>query len=75
MPTTAPDRDLLPEFVRSRRRARKLSQQELAELAGVGRRVISELERGKATVRLDVVARVLAVFGMQLGVVPMERTS
>jgi y4mF family transcriptional regulator len=54
-------------FVRERRRAAGLSQRELSELAGVGPRAIWDLERGKATLRMDVVNRVLAVFGKRLG--------
>ena len=54
-------------FVRERRKARRLTQRELAELAGVGLRFVSELERGKATVRLDGVEAVLRVFGKRLG--------
>jgi len=63
------------QFVRSRRKAAKLTQRELAELAAVGTRFVSELERGKGSLRLDVVNRVLAVFGKRLGVAdsPKER--
>ena len=50
-----------------------LTQRELAELAGVGVRFVSELERGKPSVRLDAVERVLAVFGKRLGVVDAPR--
>lgn len=53
-------------FVRERRQAARLTQRELAELAGVGTRVVSELERGKPTLRMDVVNRVLHVFGRTL---------
>ena len=63
----------LGAFVRERRKARGLNQGELAELAGVGTRFVSELERGKPTLRLDRVDRVLAVFGKQLGVVDASR--
>jgi y4mF family transcriptional regulator len=56
------------QFVRTRRKASKLTQRELGELAGVGTRFVSELERGKASVRVDVVNRVLAVFGKSLGI-------
>ncbi len=56
-------------FVRARRKANGLTQQELAELTGVGTRFVSELERGKPTVRVEAVNRVLAAFGMRLGVV------
>ena len=57
------------QFVRSRRKASKLSQRELGELAGVGTRFVSELERDKPTVRLNSVNKVLAVFGKTLGIV------
>ncbi|MEX0713383.1 MAG: helix-turn-helix transcriptional regulator [Pirellulales bacterium] len=60
------------EFVRARRRASKLSQKELGELAGVGPRFISELERGKPSVRLNAVQKVLSVFGKTLGIVEPE---
>ena len=63
----------LGAFVRTRRKASKLSQRELGELAGVGTRFVSELERGKSSVRLDAVSRVLAVFGKTLGVVDALR--
>lgn len=57
------------EFVRVRRKAAGLSQRELGELAGVGTRFVSELERGKPTARLDAVNKVAAVFGKTLGLV------
>jgi len=53
-------------FVRTRRQAAKLTQRELAELAGVGTRLVSDLERGKPTLRMDAVNRVLRVFGRML---------
>lgn len=61
------------QFVRQRRRSNKLTQRQLAELAGVGMRLVSELERGKATLRMDAVNRVLAVFGRALGPVEASR--
>jgi y4mF family transcriptional regulator len=60
-------------FVRERRQASRLTQQELGELAGVGTRFVSELERGKPTLRMDAVNRVLRVFGQMLGHVPAPR--
>jgi y4mF family transcriptional regulator len=71
---TYPDRDnQIGIFVRARRRAEHLSQRELAELAGVGPRVVWELEQGKPTLRMDVVNAVLRVFGRTLGVVEAVR--
>jgi y4mF family transcriptional regulator len=57
------------EFVRDRRKSGGLSQRELGELAGVGRRFVSELEQAKPTVRMNSVNQVLAVFGKTLGIV------
>jgi y4mF family transcriptional regulator len=69
-----PDRDVsIAQFVRSHRRAERLSQRGLAELAGVGPRVVWELEGGKRTLRMDVVNAILRVFGKSLGVVDAVR--
>jgi y4mF family transcriptional regulator len=71
-----PHRDLrVAQFVRERRRANGLTQAQLAEYAGVGRRLVVELERGKPTLRMDAVNAVLAVFGKTLGVTDMLRDS
>jgi len=61
------------EFVRTRRKAAGLTQGELGELAGVGTRFVSELERSKPSVRLNVVNKVLAVFGKTLGTIDAPR--
>lgn len=60
-------------LVRDRRRAAGLTQRALAELAGVGPRAVWDLERGKPTLRMDVVNRVLGVFGKTLGAVDAPR--
>ncbi len=63
------------QFVRARRKANGLTQQELAELAGVGTRFVGELERSKPTLRINSVNAVLAVFGKELGVVDKARSA
>jgi y4mF family transcriptional regulator len=69
-----PDRDpYVGAFVRRRRKANKLNQLQLAELAGVGKRFVIELEADKPTLRMDAVNKVLAVFGKMLGVVDRPR--
>lgn len=73
MDDSVPDRESVGGFVRRRRTANRMSQRGLAELAGVGTRFVSELERGKPTLRLDAVNAVLAVFGKALGVVDAPR--
>jgi HTH-type transcriptional regulator/antitoxin HipB len=61
------------EFVRRRRMASNLTQRQLGELAGVGTRFISDLERGKPTLRMDAVNKVLNVFGRMLSYVEAPR--
>lgn len=43
-----------------------LSQQELATLAGVGKNLIYELEKGKQTVRLENLLKVLRVLNIEI---------
>lgn len=59
-------------FIKEKRKALKLSQADLAFKSGVGLRFIRELERGKATLRLDKVNQVLALFGKQTGITDLN---
>ena len=58
----------LGRMVREERERRKLSQQAFADLAGVGRRFISELENGKPTLEFDKVLQVATAAGLELSV-------
>ena len=73
IPDREPEALRIHSFVRARRRANGLTQRELAELAGVGVRLVSELERSKVTLRMDAVNKVLHVFGKELGIVESSR--
>lgn len=53
-------------LVRRAREKRGLSQQRFADLAGVGRRFVSELENGKATLELGKVLKVAHAVGLSL---------
>ncbi|GJQ04863.1 helix-turn-helix transcriptional regulator [Capnocytophaga canimorsus] len=59
-------------FVKEKRKQLKITQLELAERAGVGLRFVRELEQGKATLRLDKVNQVLALFGAEVGVIYLK---
>ena len=52
--------------VRSLRGQKRLSQSQLAKQAGVSRKWLSDLERGKATVSLDLLFRVVTSLGGEL---------
>lgn len=56
----------LAETLRRRRKVLGLTQQQLAELAGVSTRFIHELENAKPTVRLDRVMAVAQTLGLEL---------
>jgi len=56
--------------VRTARRAQGLQQEDLALVAGTGRRFISDLERGKPTARLEPTLRVLHALGLEVVLTP-----
>jgi y4mF family transcriptional regulator len=57
------------------RKASGLSQLELAKLAGLGKTVIFDIEKGKKTVQLDTLLKVLNVLNIQMKlVIPFTQT-
>lgn len=56
----------LGQAVRNKRKQDGLTQQDLAAIANVGVRFVSDLENGKATVQLESVMAVLQALGLQL---------
>lgn len=52
--------------LRTRRRALNLTQNETADLADISTRVLSDLENGRETVRLDILTAVVNALGMSL---------
>ncbi|HSQ41569.1 MAG TPA: helix-turn-helix transcriptional regulator [Fibrobacteraceae bacterium] len=60
-------------FLKQQRKLSKMTQPELAEVAGVGLRFVRDMEQGKETLRLDKVNQVLKVFGHQVGAMPLDR--
>lgn len=62
--------DDLARAVRSRRQQLEMTQEELASATGVNRRVIGELERGKGTVRLEIVLALAQALGLDVELRP-----
>ena len=60
-------------YVKEMRHQFGLTQTDLAEKAGVGLRFVRDLEQGKQTLRMDKINQVLALFGHQIGPVPLSK--
>jgi HTH-type transcriptional regulator / antitoxin HipB len=56
----------LAEVIRMHRKAAKLSRAQLAEMAGVGKTVIYDIEKGKETVQLNTLRKVLKVLNIKI---------
>lgn len=54
------------QMIRFHRKRAGLSQEELAHHAGLGKTVIFDLEKGKETVRLSTLLKVLYVLNLQM---------
>ena len=52
--------------LRTRRKALRLRQRDLAELAGVTLRGLTDLENGKANPTINQLAKIVAVLGLEL---------
>lgn len=62
----------LGRLVRSTRRQQGFRQSELAALADVGTRFLSELENGKSTLELGRTLKVLQALGIALAAAPRD---
>jgi y4mF family transcriptional regulator len=56
----------LADAIRMHRKAAGLSQVQLAELAGVGKTVVFDIEKGKESVRLDTLRKILKVLNIKI---------
>ena len=56
----------LGEIIWMHRKAARLSRVQLAELAGVGKSVIYDIEKGKESVQLDTLQKILKVLNIKI---------
>ena len=64
----------IAEKIRELRKRHGLSQEKLAAIAGVSLPTVSRLERGKETIRLDVLVKMLNALGYDLEIKAQEKT-
>lgn len=60
-------------FLKGKRKLLKITQRDLADRAGVGLRFIRDMEQSKKSLELDKINQVLALFGHEMGPVPINR--
>jgi HTH-type transcriptional regulator / antitoxin HipB len=60
------DANQIAAIVRFHRKKSGLSQAELGRYAGLGKTVIFDIEKGKLSVRLDTLLKVLSVLNIQI---------
>ena len=58
--------DKLSEVIRFHRKQSGLTQKGLADLAGVGKTVIYDIESGKETVQISTIKKILAVLNIKI---------
>ena len=56
----------LADVIKMHRKEAKLSRVQLAEMAGVGKTVIYDIEKGKETIRLDTLRKILRVLNIKI---------
>lgn len=67
--------DRLASGVRARRGALRLSQRDLAELAGVSERFVRFVEQGKPSIQLDLLLALLDTLGLELELATRSSTA
>ena len=60
------DPEELASIIKWHRKAANLTQLELAELAGVGKTVVFDIEKGKETVKIQTLRKVLKVLNIEM---------
>ena len=56
----------LATIIKQHRKAAGLSQLQLAEMAGVGKTVVFDIEKGKETIQLDTLRKILRVLNIKV---------
>ena len=57
---------ILASLLKKHRKAAGLSQLQLAEMAGVGKTAVFDIEKGKETIQLDTLRKILSVLNIKV---------
>jgi len=62
------EKEAIGEILQSRRKARKIAQEQLADIAGVSPRTLRDIEKGIANPELETLMKICNVLGMEIKV-------
>lgn len=54
------------DVLQSRRKARKIAQEQLADIAGISPRTLRDIEKGVANPELETLMKICSVLGMEI---------
>ncbi len=57
---------ILATVIKKHRKAAGLSQLQLAEMAGIGKTVVFDIEKGKETIQLDTLRKIMNVLNIKV---------
>ena len=57
---------ILATVIKKHRKAAGLSQLQLAEMAGIGKTVVFDIEKGKETIQLDTLRKIMSVLNIKV---------
>lgn len=65
---------VLAKIIKEKRKAHKMTQEDLSQKSGLGLRLVREIEQGKTSMRMDKVNQLLNLFGMELTPTPKAKS-
>jgi y4mF family transcriptional regulator len=63
---TNDEKEIIGRTIQSRRKARKISQEQLADIAGIAPRTLRDIEKGIANPALETLMKICHVLGMEI---------
>jgi y4mF family transcriptional regulator len=60
------EKEVIGNILQSRRKARKIVQEQLADIAGISPRTLRDIEKGTANPELETLMKICKVLGMEI---------
>ena len=64
--STISEKEAIGDILQSRRKARKISQEQLADIASISPRTLRDIEKGIANPELETLLKICNVLGMEI---------